>query len=154
MREQACKVMVLIMRREHFRIAVGSAVIVVHAICYAIIIFAKSDWFTVAQQIDLGLLFLPITSAYLVAVVRSAIEEQASTKKSTKVNLNYSIIISLLTFFTLIGLIVTVVQLKGDIDLARRQILLFEIAFGTAFGLIASDLFGKVEIVEVPKGRR
>jgi hypothetical protein len=32
----------------------------------------------------------------------------------------------------------------------RRYILLFEIAFGAGFGLIASDLFGKIERIEVP----
>jgi hypothetical protein len=133
------------MRRETFRIIIGSAVISVHAACFLIIMYFKDDAFTQPQRIDLGLLLLPITAAYVVAVLRSAIEEQHTQALGRKVNLNYSIIVSLFTVITLLGLLFTVIQLSGDLDLARRQILLFEIAFGTAFGLIATDLFGKVE---------
>jgi hypothetical protein len=121
---------------------IGVAVISVHIICYLIIIYGKAQWFTPEQQIDLGLLFLPVTSAYLLAIVRSAIQDQHRHSRGLKVNLNYCIIVVLVTFATLAGLLITIIQISGDLDLARRQILLFEIAFGTAFGLIASDLFG------------
>jgi hypothetical protein len=137
------------MRREYFRIIIGASVIVVHVICYLIIVFGKSEWFTPEQQIDLGLLFVPVTSAYVVALVRSAIEEQGVQSSGPKVNMNYFIVVSLFTLATLAGLLITIIQISHDIELARRQILLFEIAFGTVFGLIASDLFGKVEKVKV-----
>jgi hypothetical protein len=96
---------------------------------------------------------MPITSAYIVAVVKSAVQEQYNLEQSSKVNLNYAIIISLVTFITLLGLIATVLQIGGDLDLARRRILLFEIAFGTAFGFIASDLFGKIEPARIGEER-
>jgi hypothetical protein len=133
------------MRREHFRIFIGVSVIATHAACFFIILTRKADYFTANQRIDLGLLLLPISSAYFVAVVRSAIEEQGRTTLGRKVNLNYTIIVSTVTLLALGGLLFTVMGLQGDIELARRQILLFEIAFGTAFGLIASDLFGRIE---------
>jgi len=109
--------------------------------------------FTLPQRIDLGLLLLPISAAYVVAVVRSAIEEQHTQAIGRKVNLNYCIIVSLFTAIALLGLLITVIQLRGDLDIARRQILLFEIAFGTAFGLIAADLFGKIERIPVERTR-
>jgi hypothetical protein len=92
-------------------------------------------------------LFVPISSAYLVAIVKSAVEDQANLDISKQVNLNYCIIVSLVTVLTLFGLLFTVTQINGDLDMARRQILLFEIGFGTAFGFIAADLFGKTEVV-------
>jgi hypothetical protein len=131
------------------RYMVGAAVIVVHAACFVAIIYFKDDAFTQPQRIDLGLLLLPITAAYVVAIVRSAIVEQSNPAVGRPVSLNYCIIISLFTAITLVGLFITVVQLRGDPDIARRQILLFEIAFGTAFGLIATDLFGKIEQIPV-----
>ena len=137
------------MRRELFRIIIGAAVILVHAACFLIIMYFKNDSFTPQQRVDLGLLLLPITAAYVVAVVRSAIEDQYNQAISRTVNLNYCIIISLFTAITIVGLLMTVIQLGGDLDVARRQILLFEIAFGTAFGLIATDLFGKIEQIPV-----
>ncbi len=133
------------MRREYFRIVIGISVILTHVTCYLVIVFGKGEYFTPEQQTDLGLLFVPVTSAYVVAIVRSAIEEQAVQSNGPSVNLNYLLVISLFTAATLVGLLVTIVRISHDIEIARRQILLFEIAFGTVFGLIASDLFGKVE---------
>jgi hypothetical protein len=137
------------MRREYFRIFIGASVIVVHVACYLIIVFGKAEWFTPEQQTDLGLMFVPVTSAYVVAIVRSAIEEQSVQSSGPQVNVNYLVVVSLFTVATLMGLLVTIIQISHDIELARRQILLFEIAFGTVFGLIASDLFGKVEKIKV-----
>ena len=93
------------MPREYFRIIIGASIIVVHAICYVLIMFQKGDYFTAAQRVDLGLLFVPVTSAYFVAVVRSAIEEQGRKTLSRTVNLNYCVIVSLVTILALGGLV-------------------------------------------------
>lgn len=135
------------MDREYFKIGVGVSVISVHALCFLIVLFTKDDWLSPAQRIDIGLLLLPVTASYAAAVVRSAVEDQGKKWKRRPVNLNYALIVSLFTGFTLIGLLLTVVTMGPDLDLARRQILLFEIVFGGGFGLIAADLFGKIEPV-------
>src|SRR5262245_50873813 len=103
------------MRREHFRIIIGVAVIAVHALCFAVIMFFKEDALTDQQRLDVALLFVPITAAYVVAIVRSAIEEQATPGQTNRVNLNYCIIVSLFTGLALAGLLWTVTQLSGDL---------------------------------------
>jgi hypothetical protein len=49
----------------------------------------------------------------------------------------------LFTTLTLGGVLYNVIELAAATPEDRRQIMLFEIAFGTGFGLIVSDLFGK-----------
>lgn len=138
------------MQREYFRIGVGLSIICVHALCFMIFMFGKDDWLSATQRIDSALLLLPVTASYAVAVIRGAIENQAQPPSSKTVNLNYALVVSSFTVFALIGLLLTVIQIDGDLDFARRQILLFEIVFGAGFGLIAADLFGKVEPVPPP----
>ena len=133
------------MTREIFRIAIGRAVIIVHAVCFVIIYF-KDEYLSRDQKLDVALLFMPLTAAYVVAVVRSAIDEKLNNDASPKMNLNYSVVVILVTAISLFGLLTTVLNMTASMD-DRRYILLFEIAFGASFGLIASDLFGKVERV-------
>jgi hypothetical protein len=139
------------MKKENFRIGVGLSVILVHAACFAIIFFGKDDYLTASQKIDVALLFMPITAAYVVAIVRTAVENSAPTDTVTAVNLNYSLVVLLVTTITLVGLLWTVVTLTGDAEPDRQRIIVFEIVFGAAFGLVAADLFGKVEQIPVPQ---
>lgn len=139
------------MKKETFRIGVGLGVILVHATCFIIIFFGKDAYLSPPQKIDVALLFMPITAAYLVAVVRSAVENSVPTNASTPVNLNYALVVLLVTLITLLGLLWTVATLMGNAEDDRHRIIIFEIVFGAAFGLIASDLFGKVERIPVPR---
>jgi hypothetical protein len=139
------------MKKEYFRIGVGLAVILIHATCFAIIFFGKDDYLSSTQKIDIALLFMPITAAYVVAIVRAAIENSAPTDVSTPVNINYALVVFLITIITLLGLLWTVATLTGDAETDRHRIIVFEIVFGAAFGLVASDLFGKVERIPVPR---
>jgi hypothetical protein len=138
------------MKKESFRIGVGIAIIVAHATCFVTIFYFKDEYLTSSQKIDVALLFMPITAAYVVAVVRSAVENSMTTDASPAVNLNYALIVLLITIVTLLGLIWTVISLTGDAETDRHRIIIFEIVFGAAFGLVAGDLFGKVERIEVP----
>lgn len=140
------------MKKEYFRIGVGLSVIIVHAACFAIIFFGKDAYLTSSQKVDVALLFMPITAAYLVAVVRSAIDNSTPTEVITPVNLNYSLVVMLVTIIALVGLLWTVVTLTGNAEADRHVIIIYEIVFGASFGLVAADLFGKVEKIIVPSG--
>ena len=139
------------MTRENFRTIVGSSVIVVHALCFALLFFGKSETLTSSQQIDLALLFMPITATYVVSVVRAAIEHAVDHTTRTEVNLNYCVVVSIVTAITLAGLLWTVANLTGNTPEDRQRIIIFEIVFGAAFGLVAADLFGKIEKVRVDR---
>jgi hypothetical protein len=136
-------------RREVFRIGIGVSVIIVHALCFLIIFYFKGQYLTPNQQTDLAFLLMPVSSAYVAAIIRSAVEDQRIRGRGPSVNLNYAIIITLFTAIFLVGLLVTVISINGYSEDVRRQISIFEIAFGTGFGLIATDLFGKVEKPDV-----
>jgi hypothetical protein len=133
------------MRREFFRIWIGASVIAVHALCFFIIFYFKDDYLTFNQRLDLAFLLMPVSAAYVAAIVRSAVDNQGQFGRGSKVNLNYAIIISLFTLIFLVALLSTVISIHEYSPEIRRQITLFEIAFGTGFGLIATDLFGKIE---------
>jgi len=133
------------MHKEHVRMAIGLAVIVVHAMCLGIIYFFKDAYLSQSQKLDVALLFMPITAAYVVAVVRSAVQDQGKFGMGSLVNANYVMIVGTFTVLALGGLLWTAISLTGNSDSDRQQILLFEIAFGAAFGLIASDLFGEIK---------
>lgn len=137
------------MKKEFFRIFIGASVIATHAFCFFWIFYMKEDYLSLSQRISIALLFMPITAAYVLAIIRNAVENAAPRKVDQVVNLNYVIIISMFTVITLGGLIWTVVNLQGAQESDRQIILLFEIAFGAGFGLIAADLFGKVEVINI-----
>jgi hypothetical protein len=139
------------MKKEYFRIGVGLSVILVHAACFVVIFFGKDAYLTSSQKVDVALLFMPITAAYVVAVVRTAIENSAPVDTFTPINLNYALVVLLITIITLAGLLWTVASLTGDSETDRHQIIVCEIVFGAAFGLVAADLFGKIERINVPK---
>jgi hypothetical protein len=131
------------MRQEVFRICIGIVIIAVHGLCFCVIFLFKDAYLTRAQQLDTAFLLMPVTAAYSTAVIRSAIENKEQHGYGPKVNLNYALVVMLFTALTLGGILYNVVQLTGAAPEDRRQIMLFEIAFGTGFGLIVSDLFGR-----------
>jgi hypothetical protein len=138
------------MTRSTFRFIVGLSVIAGHAFCYYILLYWKTDWLSAEQRQDVSLLLLPITSAYFVAIIRSAIDNQYSFAEDQKVNAFYSSVVLLVTFLFLGALISLVLNVPGPraptLDDIRREILLLEIAFGAGFGLIAADLFGRIDV--------
>lgn len=135
------------MNKEFFRIFIGASVIAVHALCFFWIFYMKDDYLSLSQRTSIALLFMPITAAYVVAIIRHAIENAIPREIHPVVNLNYAIIISMFTVITLGGLLWTVVNLQGAQEADKQLILLFEVAFGAGFGLIAADLFGKIEVI-------
>jgi hypothetical protein len=147
------------MTRAQLRTIVGLSVIVIHALCFWILREWKTDWLSPAERQDISLLLIPITATYFVAIVRSAIEHRSPIKDKKKLSFFYVAVVCVVTFLFLSALLSLVMSVPGPkaptVDDIRRDILLLEIAFGGGFGLIATDLFGKVEAVEVGKaGRR
>lgn len=139
------------MTKNAFRMIVGLSVIVVHAVCFFIIFALKDDYLTKNQKIDIALLFMPITATYVAAIVRSAIDNSSPNEALVPVNMNYATVTLLVTALTLAGLLWTIASLTGSAEADRQRIIIFEIVFGAAFGLIAADLFGKVEKIEASK---
>jgi hypothetical protein len=131
------------MRQEIFRICIGVLIILVHALCFGVIFLFKDAYLTRAQQLDTAFILMPVTAAYATAVIRSAIENKERQDYGPSVNLNYAVVVILFTALTLGGVLYNVVELTGSTPEDRRQIMLFEVAFGTGFGLIVADLFGK-----------
>ncbi|WP_018391345.1 hypothetical protein [Ancylobacter sp. FA202] len=135
------------MKKETFRIVIGTAVILVHAMCFFVIIFLKGDYLTEEQRMSMTLILMPITSAYIMAIIKNAVDKSTQAADETVVNLNYAVIVTTFTLVALLGLLWLVVSLEGAQEADKQRILIFEIVFGAGFGLIASDLFGKVERV-------
>ena len=103
------------------------------------------------------MLLIPVSAGYFVAVVRSAIQNQAVTATVRLVNLNYVTIVLLVTAAFCAALLLFVFSYPAVVGPTivelRRWLVVLEIGFGGGFGLIAEDLFGKVEkIVVQPNG--
>jgi hypothetical protein len=130
------------MYREYFRIGVGTLILITHIGCIGIIFFFKSNELGLEKE-NISLLLLPITAAYVVAVVGSAIENQSTLGVGQRVNLFYSIVVTIVTLAVSVALLYTVVNISSATEEVKRQILIFETAFGGAFGLIVTDLFGQ-----------
>jgi hypothetical protein len=140
-------------RRGHARYFVGITVLLIHIAVY-VILRGKSS-LTPPERSDLFLLLMPITAAVVLAVVRSAIEERNSLDLGPPVNLFYASVVFIVTISYAVALLSTVISYPDptipEIENLRQSILIHEIAFGAAFGLIATDLFGKIEKLEIPK---
>lgn len=113
------------MKREYFRILVGTSVIFVHSFCFLIIFYYKDDFLTMSQKMDMALLIMPISAAYASAVVRSALERGRERSFGPKMNINYSVIVILVTGMSLVGLLITVINITGAAQDDRRAVLLF-----------------------------
>jgi hypothetical protein len=144
------------MNRESVRLIVGMSVIVTHIVAFLGIVVWQKDYITSpAERLDVAMLLVPVSAGYFVAVVRSAIQRQDVIDERKPVNLNY-IVVSLLVTFAFCGTLIYFVFNYPDVvgpttvEL-RRWLVALEIGFGGGFGLIAEDLFGKVEKVLVPQ---
>lgn len=142
------------MTSEKVRMIVGLLVILTHIVSYAGVILFKSEHIPPNDRFDVALVLIPVSAAYVVAIVRSAINRQGEIGTTTVVNWNYALVTFLITAAFCLALLVIVFGYPSvgasDIATLKRYMLLVEVAFGGAFGLIAEDLFGKIEKIEVP----
>jgi len=144
------------MDRELVRLIVALSIILTHIIAFLGIIVWQGEYITSpTERLDVAMLLVPVSSGYFVAVVRSAIQRQDAISGSDRVNLNYVVIVLLVTFAfcgALIFFVFSYPNFVGPTSVElRRWIVVLEIGFGAGFGLIAEDLFGKVEKVIVPQ---
>jgi uncharacterized Tic20 family protein len=143
------------LKREYVRLGVGVLVILCHFAAFAGIILWQQQFIPAAnERIDSALLLVPVTAGYLLAVVRSAIQRKDLFDSEGRVNLNYVIVVALVTVAFCISLLYTVFAYPAvfgptTVEL-KRWLVVLEIGFGGGFGLIAEDLFGKVERIVVP----
>jgi Kef-type K+ transport system membrane component KefB len=140
------------MNRDFVRLIVGVAVILTHLFAFFGIVVLKSKYIPAAdERLDLAMVLIPVSAGYFVAVVRSAIQNQNVSKTARYVNLNYTVIVLLVTLafcFALLYFVYSYPAIVGPtIVELRRWLVVLEIGFGGGFGLIAEDLFGKVEKV-------
>jgi hypothetical protein len=134
---------------------IGTSVILVHIFSFAMIMFFKAEWLSMSQRIDVALVLLPVTATYFMAVVKSAVDEQKNLEPGPPVNLNYVVVVFLVTTTFLAAVATIVIQMPGPfaptIDDAKQWLIGLEVGLGGAFGYIATDLFGKVERVSVAR---
>jgi hypothetical protein len=123
------------------------SVIVVHIVAFATIMMFKNDWTSPSQRFDFASVLLPITAAYLVAIVKNAIDEQFVIDTTAPVNAYYVSVVLSVTASFLFAILFVVFEAPGEIvptvETARQWLVLLDVGLGAAFGYIASDLFGK-----------
>jgi len=142
------------LRRNHTRLLVTLLVFLSHATAFfGVVVWQRANIPQPTERIDLAMLLIPIAAVYVVAAIRSAIQNKTSTVPEPIDNVNYIVVVFLMTVFFCAGL-VSLVFLYPDyvgptVSELRRWIVIFEIAFGIGFGLIVEDLFGKVETIVV-----
>lgn len=144
------------MNRDVVRTTVGIGVILTHLVAFFAIVIWKRDYIPdAAERLDLAMLLLPISAGYFVAVIRSAIQNQVIST-AQRVNWNYIIVVVLVTSAFCVALLYFVFSYPAVVGPTivelRRWLVVLEIGFGSGFGLIAEDLFGKVEKVVVQQG--
>lgn len=144
------------MNRNVLRSLVGIGVVGTHLVaCFGVIVWQSGYIPDSTERLDVALTLIPVSAGYFIAVVRSAIQNQSPDATTTKVNFNYSAIVLLVSIAFCVALLCfvfsyprvvgpTIVELK-------RWLVIVEIGFGGGFGLIAEDLFGKVEKVIVER---
>jgi hypothetical protein len=120
------------------------------------IYYGKTGWLRPDDRHDLALLLLPVTAGYVAAIIRTAVDEQFTEGDKRVVNLFYSVVVILVTLIFLVILFLLIINIGPGTDVPdlRRQLVSIEIAFGAGFGIIATDLFGKIErvtVADIPK---
>jgi hypothetical protein len=108
-------------------------------------------------RLDVAMLLMPITATYFMAVVRSAVQRR-NVRGSDCVTAEYGVIVGLVTLAfcgALLYITFSFPEVVGPTTAElKRWIVVVEIAFGAGFGLIAEDLFGKIEKVVIPEGQK
>lgn len=145
------------MLRESVQTALGLLILLTHVLSFFGIVFWQS-YISSDDRLDVAMLLFPITAAYFVAIVRSAITRQDVVDTVRKVTTNYLLIVGVTSVafcLALLSFVFGYPSVGGPTTVElRRWLILLEIAFGSGFGLIAEDLFGKVERVAVPESTR
>lgn len=142
------------MDRDVVKLIVGLSVILTHLIALFGIIVWKSTYIPdAAERLDVAMLLVPVSAGYFVAVIRSAIQNQTVRNEGKLVNWNYTVIVLLVTIAFCGALLYFVFSFPAVVGPTivelRRWLVVLEIGFGGGFGLIAEDLFGKVEKVVI-----
>lgn len=142
------------MNRNRVRLVVGPAIILTHICALWGVIVWQSEYIpSSAERLDLAMLLIPVSAGYVVAVVRSAIETKSAANDNTSVNPNYMAVVFLVTLAFCAALLFSVFKYPSIVGPTivefRRWLVVLEIGFGTGFGLIAEDLFGRVEKIVV-----
>jgi hypothetical protein len=140
------------MKRDTVRMIVGLSVIATHIIAFLAILF--QEYIDTSDRLDVAMLLVPVSAAYVTAIVRSAIATQeVNDEVKRTVNANYVSVIGLITFAFCGALLVLVFgypKIGGQtLPELRQWLVIIEVGFGGAFGLIAEDLFGRVEQVNI-----
>lgn len=143
------------MKRDVVKMIVGVGVILAHLAAFFGIVVWQSKYIpSGAERLDIAMVLVPVSAGYFLAVVRSAIQNQGVTKtESSLVNWNYIAIVLVVTFAFCAALVYFVYSYPAVVGPTivelRRWLVILEIGFGGGFGLIAEDLFGKVEKIIV-----
>jgi hypothetical protein len=141
------------MRKHIVKIVVSWSVILTHAPSFFVIVAARQAYFPPEMRLNLALTLIPVTATYFMAIVRDAVEKQGAEAGQGKVDFNYysiAIVTTLLFCASLLYFVFFFPDVGGPrVEDLQRWLIVLEIAFGAAFGLIAQDLYGKIEKVEV-----
>ena len=145
------------MNRDYVRLIVGIIIIGTHVVAFwAIVVWQRQYIPDPTERIDVAMLLLPVSAGYFLAVVRSAIQFQDVANSGRRVNLNYIVVVFLVTFAFCSALLYFVFSYPAIVGPTtvelRRWIVVLEVGFGAGFGLVAEDLFGKIEKVVVQGG--
>jgi hypothetical protein len=143
------------MKRDTVKFFVGAGVILTHVIAFFGIVAWQSKYIPAAMdRLDVAMILVPVTAGYFLAIIRSAIQNQSSNEPVRLVNANYVFVVLLVTAAFCIAMLYFVFSFPAvvgpTITELRRWLVLLEIGFGSGFGLIAEDLFGRIEKVVVP----
>jgi hypothetical protein len=143
------------MKRDTVRFFVGAGIILTHVIAFFGLVAWQSKYIPAPMdRLDVAMVLVPVTAGYFLAVVRSAIQNQSSIEPVKIVNANYIFVVLLVTAVFCAALLYFVFSFPAVVGPTtvelRRWLVLLEIGFGSGFGLIAEDLFGRVEKVVVP----
>lgn len=142
------------MRKDVVKIAVSALVIITHIISFFAIVVIRQAYFHPEMRLNLALTLIPVTATYFMAIVRDAVETQRDRSVGIPVSINYvaiALIVTIAFCASLLYFVFWFPEVGGPrAEDLQRWLLVIEIAFGAAFGLIAQDLYGKIEKVEVP----
>src|SRR2546427_6507720 len=93
------------MRRELLRTFVGVSVILTHITSFVGLVIIRKDYIPYGEHLDVAMILIPVSSAYFMAIVRSAIQLQDVLSSTKRVNVNYIVIVSLVTLSFCIALL-------------------------------------------------
>ncbi|MDP3075890.1 hypothetical protein [Bradyrhizobium sp.] len=143
------------MNIEVMRLVVGLIVLATHIVAFFGIVVWQSGYIPVAtERLDLALLLVPVSAGFFLAVVRSAVQNRkAMIAAAEPVGVNYVAVVTTVALAfsgALLFFVFSYPAVVGPTTVElRRWLVILEIGFGAGFGMIAEDLFGKVEKVFV-----